>query len=300
MANKIPVIFDTDIGTDIDDTWALGLLLRSPELDPRLITTATGDTEYRARIVAKFLEITDRTEIPIGIGLSEHDEFKPQDQWVVDYDLTKFPGKLHKDGVNAIIDTILNADELITVIAAGPLTNIAAALKQTPEIAEKARFIGMHGSIRSGYNGNPGNVAEYNVFRNIKACQTVFSAPWNITITPLDTCGVVKLKGEKYKQIKDCEELLTKAIIKNYEIWASNLPYAKNGVVPKETSVLFDTVAIYLAFSEEFLNIEELGIRINDEGKTIIDETAKKIRCATSWKELSAFEDFLLGRYIGN
>lgn len=300
MVDKIPVIFDTDIGTDIDDTWALGLLLRSPELDPRLITTATGDTEYRACIVAKFLEITDRTEIPIGIGLSEYDEFKPQAQWVMDYDLTNFPGKLHQDGVNAIIETILSSEELITVIAAGPLTNIAAALKQKPEIAEKARFIGMHGSIRSGYNGNSGNVAEYNVFRNVSACQTVFNAPWNITITPLDTCGVVKLKGEKYNQIKECKEILTKAIIENYEIWSSNGQFKKSLVIPKETSALYDTVAIYLAISEELLNIEELGIRITDEGKMVIDETAKKIRCATSWKELSAFEDLLVSRLIGN
>ncbi len=78
MSNKIPVIFDTDIGTDIDDSWALGLMLKCSELDPRLITTATGDTEYRARIVGKLLELTDRTEIPIGVGLSEPDEFKPQ------------------------------------------------------------------------------------------------------------------------------------------------------------------------------------------------------------------------------
>ncbi|MEM9408017.1 MAG: hypothetical protein AAGA81_18415, partial [Acidobacteriota bacterium] len=49
----IPVIFDTDIGTDIDDTWALAQLLASPELDLRLVVTDSGDTETRARIVAK-------------------------------------------------------------------------------------------------------------------------------------------------------------------------------------------------------------------------------------------------------
>ena len=300
MSDKIPVIFDTDIGTDIDDSWALGLLLKCPELDPKLITAATGDTEYRARIIAKFLELTDRTEISVGIGLSESDEFKPQAQWVRDYDLTNFRGILHQDGVNAIIETILEAEELITVIAAGPLTNIAAALKQKPEIAEKARFIGMHGSIRSGYVGIPGNVAEFNVIKNVSACQTVFTAPWDISITPLDTCGIITLRGEKYRQIRDCEDILIKAIIENYEIWASNWPFARSLDVQNETSVLYDTVAIYLAITEELLNIEELGIRVTDDGKTIIDETAKKISCATSWKDLPAFEDFLTNRFTGN
>jgi len=65
---KIPVILDTDIGLDIDDIWALGLLLSCPELDVRLITTTSGNTIIKAKLVAKFLEIADRTDIPIGIG----------------------------------------------------------------------------------------------------------------------------------------------------------------------------------------------------------------------------------------
>ena len=65
----IPVILDTDIGFDVDDVWALAFLLRCPELEVKLITTTTGDTHYRARIVAKLLEIAGRTDIPIGIGI---------------------------------------------------------------------------------------------------------------------------------------------------------------------------------------------------------------------------------------
>ena len=41
-AGNIPVIFDTDIGDDIDDTWALGLLLKSPELDLKLVVGDRG------------------------------------------------------------------------------------------------------------------------------------------------------------------------------------------------------------------------------------------------------------------
>ncbi len=52
----IPVVLDTDIGTDIDDTWALAQVLRSPELDLKLVLTETGDARYRAAIAAKILE----------------------------------------------------------------------------------------------------------------------------------------------------------------------------------------------------------------------------------------------------
>jgi hypothetical protein len=50
-----PVILDTDIGDDIDDTWALGLLLQSPEFDVRLVVGDQGKNLYRAKLIAKFL-----------------------------------------------------------------------------------------------------------------------------------------------------------------------------------------------------------------------------------------------------
>ena len=71
---KIPVILDTDIGSDIDDTWALGLLLKSPEVDLRLAVSATGDTRYRARLLAKMLQTAGRSDVPVGVGLDMQDE----------------------------------------------------------------------------------------------------------------------------------------------------------------------------------------------------------------------------------
>ena len=69
--SRIPVILDTDIGDDIDDTWALVMLLKSPELDLRLVVTDFGDTVYRARLVAKLLQVAGRTDVPIGIGIRQ-------------------------------------------------------------------------------------------------------------------------------------------------------------------------------------------------------------------------------------
>ncbi|HGJ64936.1 TPA: nucleoside hydrolase, partial [bacterium] len=90
-SEKIPVILDTDIGGDIDDTWALAMMLKSPELDIKLIVTDTGNTTYRAKVVAKMLEIAKRTDIPIGIGLHLSDDEGGQADWVKDYDLDSYP-----------------------------------------------------------------------------------------------------------------------------------------------------------------------------------------------------------------
>ena len=66
----------------------------------------------------------------------------------------------------------------------------------------------------------------------------------------------------------------------------------------KKTSILFDTVAIYLGFSEELLNIEDLKIRVTEKGITKISEKGNNIRCATSWKDIQVFKDLIVNRLI--
>ena len=301
-SKRIPVIFDTDIGDDIDDTWALALLLKCPELDVKLVVGDQGKSDYRARLIAKLLAAAGRTEIPIGIGLDAGREGTgPQRNWITDYNLTSYPGKVHADGVGAIIDTIMNSPEPITLIAAGPLPNIKAALERQPEIAEKARFVGMHGSIRRGYGGSKQVAAEYNVRADPAAGQKVFTAPWEMTITPLDTCGLVSLRGPKYAAVRDCRVGLTVALIENYRLWWKNNPGSKDDPTRAETtsSTLFDTVAVYLAMSRELCTIETLPIRVTDEGKTVIDPNGKKMAVATAWKDLGRFEDVLVERLTG-
>ena len=300
VSEKIPIILDTDIGTDIDDTWALAMLLKSPELDVKLIVTDTGDTTYRAQIVAKMLEIAGRTDVPVGIGTPFENTANLQEAWVEGYDLSSYPGPIHKDGIDAIVDTMMSSPEPITLVCIGPLPNISAALEREPRIAERARFVGMHGSVRRGYGGSEEISAEYNVVRYPQACQKVFAAPWDITITPLDTCGLVRLAGEKYRAVHDCEDPLIQAVIENYRIWAKNAVWAQEIDAATESSILFDTVAIYLTFSEELLVMEKLGIRVTGDGYTMIDNDAKPINCATDWKNLPAFEDLLVQRLTGS
>jgi inosine-uridine nucleoside N-ribohydrolase len=178
LPQKTSIILDTDNGTDIDDTWALAMLLRSPELDTKLIVTDTGDTLY-------------------------------------------------------------------------------------PQV-----------------------------------CQRAFTAPWDITITLLDTCGLDRLTGTKYQAIVSSKAPLTQATTENYRIWAANAKWASELDVEAESSSLFDTVAIYLAFSKKLLKVEQLGIRVTDDGYTVVDERAKAINCAVDWKNLSAFEDLLVRRLM--
>jgi inosine-uridine nucleoside N-ribohydrolase len=290
------VVFDTDIGGDIDDTWALVLLLKSPELDVRLVTSDSGNDIYRARILAKMLEVCGRTGIPVGIGLGKEDKKGRQTQWVGSYDLGQYPGTVYEDGVDAIIKTVHASEDPVTLVCVGPVPNIAAALERDPGIANRARFVGMHGSVRRGYGNSPEISAEYNVRANPKALQKVFAAPWDVTITPLDTCGIVHLVGEKFQKVYRCEDPGVQALVENYRVWLSAGNPNKRLGPPDRSSTLFDTVAVYLAFSQELLQMEDLGIRVTDEGHTVINEDAREVHCATNWKDVGAFEDLLADR----
>ncbi len=295
----IPVILDTDIGDDIDDTWALSFLLRSPELDLKLVVTDYGDTVYRAKIAARLLEVAGRTDVPVGIGVRQATGGGRQEAWVKDYDLRRFPGQVHDDGVRALIETVRASATPITIIGIGPAPNLRAALAQAPDIAHKARFVGMYGSVRRGYGGAPQPEPEWNVKADPAACRAVFSAGWPITVTPLDTCSLVKLTGAKYAAVRASDAPLARAIIENYTLWAPRaewLPKDAADLPTRESTTLFDTVAVYLAFSESLLEMETLGLRITDEGRTLVDPAGPRVRCALGWRDLAAFEDLLVSR----
>jgi inosine-uridine nucleoside N-ribohydrolase len=296
---RIPVILDTDIGGDIDDTWALAMMLKSPELDVKLVVTCTGDTTYRARVAARMLEVAGRTDVPVGIGIPLETAISPQAPWIAGYDLSSYPGLVYEDGVGAMVDVIMRSPEPVTLIGIGPLPNVAAALAREPGMARRARFVGMHGSVRRGYGGSEGPSREYNVAQYTQACRAVFTAPWDVTITPLNTCGLVQLAGDKYRTVRDCEDRLVQAVIENYRIWAQHCEWAKGFDTNAQSSVLFDTVAVYLAFSEELLVMEDLGIRITGDGYTAVDDSAKVVHCAMDWRDLPAFEDLLVRRLTG-
>lgn len=291
----IPVILDTDIGTDIDDTWALAMALRCPELNLKLVTTCTGDTLYRAKLAARFLELSGNAGVEVGVGLPTRMEPKhiTQGPWVKEYDLGRYPGKVHADGVDALVRAVMGSPEKVTLICIGPLTNIGAALTREPRIAERARFVGMHGSMAWSHHPGHEPIAEYNVKADIPACRKVFAAGWDKTITPLDTCGRVRLSGEKYKRVAESKDPLARLIMENYRLWQESGGWVKD---TDKSSILFDCVAVHLAYSEDFLGMEQLGCNITDEGFMKPDEAAPAVHCAMDWTDPAAFEDLIVKR----
>ncbi len=295
---KIPVILDTDIGTDLDDTWALIQLLNSPELDCKLILTTGGDTLYRARLAAKLLQIAQKEHIPITTGIKSASYAHFQEPWLAYFDVDAYKGEIDTDGVARAVKIMRDLPETV-YIAIGPATNAALIAAQLGDALATHKFVGMYGSVYRGYDNSPEIAPEANVKADPIAFRNVLQAPWQeIVLTPLDTCGIIVLDGSRFQQLRASSDKLIEALLENYRIWAKLVTWATftDEDLQTKSSTLFDTVAIYLAYSEKYLEMQTIPIRVTDEGLTVPDNQGMPVRVATNWHDQDAFHDHLLDR----
>jgi hypothetical protein len=126
----------------------------------------------------------------------------------------------------------------------------------------------------------------------------VLGAPWKrCVITPLDTCGLVRLRGAQFQAVRDSGDVLIQALVDNYRMWAGK----KQTAELNESSILFDTVAIYLAdvAPQVCLKFETLHILVDDRGITKIDPAGAKMDVATEWKDMNAYTALLVKTLTG-
>lgn len=139
QAARVPIIFDTDLGSDIGDAFALALILASPELELRGVTTVSGDTQVRALMACRFLTMTGRRHTPVAAGAAPQppQEIVRNGQYRYYYHpdvLFNRTTRPVKESAVEFMYSRLKADPgKITIIAAGPLTNIARLLTEKPD-----------------------------------------------------------------------------------------------------------------------------------------------------------------------
>ncbi len=150
----IPIVLDTDIGTDVDDALALTLAVGSPEIDILAVTTVGVDACLRGRIARKLLRVLGRDEIPVAAGCDRRldgKEFRPMPissaRGFIENEQDGLPLQ-EQHAVDLIIALLQTANSKITLVLIGPVTNAAMALKRCPQTREKIeRLVVMGGSI---------------------------------------------------------------------------------------------------------------------------------------------------------
>lgn len=186
------VIFDTDIGTDVDDILALGFLLGSPEeIELIGVTTVYGDVALRGRMVQKVLQLRGRDDVPVHLGVADpllkiEPVYWPGHEGIgLLQEGDQLPEPASSDAVGYLIETVLANPGEITLLAVGPLTNVATAILREPRFAPALRNLTIMGG-KVNMSDNPWGPAEHNIKCDPEAAAVVFNAGVTIDLVPLD------------------------------------------------------------------------------------------------------------------
>ncbi|MEO5822917.1 MAG: nucleoside hydrolase [Vicinamibacteraceae bacterium] len=261
-AQPMPVLFDTDIGTDIDDAYALALILRSPELQLLGVTTVSGDAVARARLAAKLLAVEGgaAARIPVYAGTSTATQYLKQTEWATGFTSPA----LHTEGGVAFLRSQIEARPgQLTIVAVGELTNIAALLTSSPGIAGKIKRIAlMGGAVRRG--GQPGSPPqpEWNIKSNAAAAKTVFESGVPLLVGPLDATADLKLTPEHRVRLFTRGTPLTDALAALDYLWMQTNTW--KGATP----ILFDLLPIAALYAPDIARFESLHVVIEADGLT--------------------------------
>jgi len=277
-------ILDTDIGDDIDDAFALGLVLKSPELKLLGVTTAYGDTELRAKLLGRFLWASCDELLPVvpGIPTAQSNVFtqaayakqsgsggciapgnlgdqeKEWKRWEYEQN--------HGDAAGFLLKEIKDYPGKITLIAIGPLNNIEAAIKEDPETFRKLkRVVMMGGSIYRGYDGRNGERrppdAEWNISRDPAGLRVLLGSGVPVFMMPLDSTQI-HLETKEREEIFAHGSPLTDQLTLLYHQWKAGTEGHP------DAPTLYDPVAVTYAVRPDLCPATPMRIEVDDKGYT--------------------------------
>ena len=303
VSGPAPVVVDTDMG--VDDTVALLFLLRSPEVDIRAVTiVGTGLVHCPSgiQVLQRLLGALGSTDVPISCGREEPLQGDHA-----------FPGEWRAAADNgfgveygpAIVPTppatapellrqiAASAGRPITIVALGPLTNLADAVQADPEfVTAVERIVAMGGAVKV-----PGNVelgegveppaAEWNIYADPTAADIVFRSGIPLVLVPLDATNDVPVRPDFVSELQG-DHVAAGADIA-YEL------FIRVGVSPSD--FFWDPLAAMAAVDETVVTFETMRLQVETEGpgigRTVQALDGIAVRVATG-ADAASFETRLL------
>ena len=240
-------------------------------------------------MACKLLHLTGKTQIPVSVGRKTHDHRDYQFSWAEDFVDYK---PIAQPAADFLVDNIKRHSGDVTLIAVGPLQNVADALRKEPDLGRHLkRVVLMSGNVyKSAWNPQP--IAEWNVVSSTKDSQLVYGAGLPLTIVPLDSTTLVTLKEEERDRVRKHDSPLTHSLECLYRLWLDS---------PNNRMTLHDQMAVAETArpGEFFARRETLPILVDDQGFTRIDkEKGKPVQVCLEPKR-DAFMEFYVGKLVG-
>jgi len=280
------VILDTDIGDDIDDAFALALVLKSPELRLLGVTTEFGNTELRARLVDRYLQAVGRGDIPVLAGVATAAKGQLSQAAYAEGS----PNRKHADGVAFILQQIRAHPGQVTLVGIGPLFNVQAAIARDPATFKKLkRAVLMGGSVYRGYGGpNAPPGPEWNILCDPDGLKALLGSGVPVTMMPLDSTQV-PLDQKAQAAIFSHGSPLTDQLTLLYHEWS--------GTGDWKTPTLFDPVAVTYAIRPDLCPATPMRLEVDAKGNTLPIAGAPNVQVCLKSDE-RGFLDLLSGRLV--
>jgi purine nucleosidase len=268
------IIIDTDPG--IDDTIAIFLALRSPEIEVVGLTSVFGNTDIENATLnsLRLVETAGFPNIPVakgsgcpivmpmpGLGTFVHGmdgmgntNPPPPKGKPIDISAAQF-----------IVDTVMQNPGEITLVPVGPLTNIGLALRLEPKIADNVKEVVIMGGAAHG-KGNSSPVAEANIIHDPHAASIVFSADWQVTMVGLDVTTQVVMSPAYLKEISGNDNPLTSLIGKIMPCYNA---YFDKYLDMQGNIHTHDPSAISYLINPDYFKITSVPIYVETEGRSM-------------------------------
>jgi len=269
MAHKL--IIDTDIGTYYDDAFAVLLASRSPEVELLGVTTVYGDTDLRARIARKVLNVAGKQNVPVCKGIG-----KPLqgNALMFGFEGEKILTESDKDAkysdehaVNFIIRTIMENPGEVTVVTLGAVSNLAAAYVMEPAIAKNMKELIMMAGVvipivdKKGVRRSP--IEEYNFNNDPLAAQIVVNSDIPKTMVPIDVTLQIPLRPEQVDRINASKDPVARLVSDILSVWPPQeyLIYLSVGIPTEHTGLwLHDPLTVALVYDRSFCEFARVHI----------------------------------------
>jgi inosine-uridine nucleoside N-ribohydrolase len=302
-----PVIFDTDMAHE--DMFSALFLLSHPNVDLKAITVSgTGEAHCGPGLsnALGLVTLSGHENIPVACGretpLAGNHVFPAEWRQAADdaYGVEIPVGGDVSDlsAADLIIDILQKSNEAITIVAVGPLTNIADALQKSPNISSKIKEIYiMGGAVEAKGNVGSSGVniqneyAEWNIYIDPVAANIVFKSGIPIVLIPLDATDDVPVTRNFYKALEKNRNTPTAKLV--YEILRANLDFVDSGGFQ-----FWDSLTSSTFTDQNIAKFKELNLSVVEEegpesGRTKQDANGAKIKVAVG-ADQNKFEQLFL------
>ena len=302
-----PVILDVDMAHE--DMFSTLFLLSHPNVDLRAITVSgTGEAHCGpgVRNALGLVALSGHEDIPVACGretpLAGDHEFPAQWRQAADdaYGVAIPTGGAASDlsASDLIIEVLQNVDESVTIVAVGPLTNIAEAIQKEPEITTSIEAIyimggavNVEGNVGISGVGIQNEYAEWNIYIDPSAANIVFNSGVPLILVPLDATRDVPVTRDFYKTLGNNRSTPTAQLV--YDMLTANLDFVDSGGFQ-----FWDSLTAAIFTDPSIANFEEMELTVVEEegpesGRTKSASDGATVKVAVS-ADRERFEQILL------